>query len=59
VSVRSALFALRKAGILSDAEFTRLDLGWKKHKAARGLDALGKNHNTSLATTASDPSGCC
>jgi len=59
VSIRSALFALRKAGILSDAEFKRLDLDWKKHRAARGLDALGKKHDASPATTANDPSGCC
>ena len=59
VSVRSALFALRKAGALSDADFQRLDHDWKKHRAVRGLDALGKKNDASSATTTSDPSGCC
>jgi hypothetical protein len=44
VSVRSALFALRKVGTLSEADFQRLDRDWKKHRAARGLDALGKKN---------------
>jgi hypothetical protein len=59
VSVRSALFALRKAGLLSDAEFKQLDLDWKKRKAARGLDAYGKKPPVLPAATASDQSACC
>lgn len=58
VSVRSALFALRKVGTLSEADFRRLDRDWKKHRAARGLDALGRKIDASSATTTSDPSGC-
>ena len=59
VSVRSALFALRKVGALSEADFERLERDWKKHKAARRLDALGKTSDTPPATTTGDPSGCC
>jgi hypothetical protein len=59
VSVRSALFALRKVSTLSEADFQRLDRDWKKRRSARGLDALGKKCGASSATTASDPSACC
>ena len=59
VSIRSALFALRKVGTLSEADFVRLDREWKKLRAARGLDALGRRDDASSATTASDPTGCC
>lgn len=57
VSVRSALFALRKVGKLSEADFKRLDREWKKHRAVRGLDALGKEGDA--PTPLRDPSGCC
>lgn len=59
VSIRSALFALRKVGAISDSDFQRLDLDWKKHRAARGLDSLGKKNGASSAATTRDPSGCC
>jgi hypothetical protein len=59
VSIRSALFALRKVGAISDADFQRLDRDWKKHRAARGLDSLGKKNGASSAATPRDPSGCC
>jgi hypothetical protein len=58
VSIRSALFALRKLGAISDADFQRLDRDWKKHRATRGLDALGKNNHASSVTLTRDPSGC-
>ena len=41
VSVRSALFALRKNGIITEAERKELDKSWMKHKAQHGLDYLG------------------
>ncbi len=59
VSIRSALFALRKAGRISDSDVQRLDREWKKHRAARGLDALGNKNDASSAATPRDPSGCC
>lgn len=42
VSIRSALFTLRKRGVFSETDFKRLDLDWKKHRAAQGLDAYGR-----------------
>lgn len=59
VSVRLALFALRKIGTLSEADFQRLDRDWKKLRAAHGLDALGEKNDPSSVTTTSDPSGGC
>ena len=59
VSIRSALFALRKVGAISDSDFQRLDRAWRKHRAARGLDALGKKNGGASATTTRDPSECC
>jgi hypothetical protein len=59
VSIRSALFALRKIGAISDSDFQRLDRDWKKHRAARGLDALAKASDTSSSATTHDSSGCC
>lgn len=41
VSIRSALFALKKSGIVSEADFKKLDRSWKKHKAENHLDAYG------------------
>ncbi len=59
VSVRSALFALRKVGVVSDSDFQHLDRDWKKHRAARGLNELGKKNDASSVTTTCDPSGRC
>jgi hypothetical protein len=59
VSIRSALFALRKIGAISDFDFQRLGRDWKKHRAARGLDSFGKKNGGSSAAATSDPSGCC
>lgn len=59
VSIRSALFALRKAGAISDVDFQRLDRDWKKYRASRGLDSFGEKNDASSAVTTRDPSGCC
>jgi len=59
VSIRSALFALRKVGAISATDFQRLDRDWKNHRASRRLDALGKKNDASSATATSAPSGCC
>lgn len=42
VSIRSALFALRKTGVVTEAEFKALDKSWKTHRAATHVDALGR-----------------
>ncbi len=41
VSIRSALFALKKEGIITDAEFKELNSRWMKHKTKHKLDAYG------------------
>ena len=46
VSVRSALFALRKEGIVTEAERRELDEGWKRYRAEHGLDYLGQPVDT-------------
>jgi hypothetical protein len=42
VSIRSLLFALKKAGLVSDAEFKDLDKEWKKYRSANQLDLYGR-----------------
>jgi hypothetical protein len=49
VSVRSALFVLRKLGIVSEGEFKVLDRSWKKHREAAGIDAYGRSNSASDA----------
>ena len=41
VSIRSALFALRKINAIDESEFKKLDQEWGKHRKANGLDACG------------------
>ena len=45
-SIRSALFALKNNGVITDAEFKGLDKSWMKHKKANGLDAYGQKSET-------------
>jgi hypothetical protein len=42
VSPRSALFALRKAGVLTDEQMKQLEREWTRHRKAHALDAYGK-----------------
>jgi len=41
LSIRSALFALKNGGFITDAEFGTLDKRWKKHRRDHRLDAYG------------------
>jgi DNA-binding transcriptional ArsR family regulator len=43
VSIRSALFALRKAGIIAEAQFKAHEKQWRQYRKMRGLDAYGRN----------------
>ena len=47
VSVRSALFVLRKLNLVSEVEFKALDRSWMKHRQATGVDAYGREPSTS------------
>ena len=42
VSIRSALFALKNNGVITDAEFKALGKSWLKYKAKCGLDPYGR-----------------
>ena len=42
VSIRSALFALRNNGVITDDEFKELDKSWTKYRKKNGLDAHGR-----------------
>jgi ribosomal protein L19E len=41
ISIRSALFALRKAEVIDKSEFRKLHREWANHRKANGLDAYG------------------
>ncbi len=41
ISIRSAIFALKKVGVLDDIGLRSLDRRWQRHRKARGLDAYG------------------
>jgi hypothetical protein len=41
LSIRFALFALRKLGAIDDARFKGLDKDWNRHRKMNGLDAYG------------------
>ena len=42
ITIRSALFALKKANALSDEQLQELDRSWKRHQRKNGLDGYGK-----------------
>jgi hypothetical protein len=46
ISIRSALFALRNNGVITNDEFKKLDKSWMKHKKKNGLDANGRRIET-------------
>ena len=53
ITMRSALFALKKAGVLSDDQLQERDRSWKRHQRKNGLDGYGKKkekHNNRLQT---------
>ena len=52
VTIRSALFALRKMGVVEEAGFKALDKSWMRHKVANQLDPYGRR------VTAAGDGGC-
>ena len=58
VSIRSALFALRNNGFVTEADFKKLDREWKRHKATHDLDAYGRSTKTPSRDT-NDAVSCC
>jgi hypothetical protein len=57
VTIRSALFALKKTGAIDDAQFEELDKSWRKHKAKNLLDAYGRR--TAPSRDADGSASCC
>ena len=49
LSIRSALFALRKIDAIDEAEFKSLDREWGKYRKANGLDAYGNRPESELS----------
>ncbi|MFZ3253132.1 MAG: hypothetical protein WA133_02475 [Syntrophales bacterium] len=41
ISIRSALFALRKIGVIDDDRLKSLDRDWNRHRKMNGLDVHG------------------
>lgn len=41
ISIRSALFALKSAGTISETQFASLDKSWRKHRSRHQLNAYG------------------
>lgn len=46
ISIRSALFALRKMNAIDESELKKLDRAWGKHRKANGLDACGNRRES-------------
>ena len=58
VSIRSALFALKNIGVITDDEFKELDKSWARHKAKHDFDLYGRKVEISRDEAESaDP--CC
>ncbi|MCP5069864.1 MAG: hypothetical protein GY946_25130 [bacterium] len=45
VSIRSALFALKNSGVVTDAQFKELDKSWMKHRKKYGVDTRGRQES--------------
>lgn len=46
ISIRSALFALRNNGVITNDAFKKFDKSWMKHKKKNNLDAYGRSAET-------------
>ena len=56
ISPRSALYALLKLGMVSEAEMKSLDRDWARYRREKQLDAYGKQKAAEpSATTSCDP----
>lgn len=53
ISIRSALFALRKLELVSDAEFKEHNRSWARFRKDNDLDAYGVSNQIDIGTPAS------
>ena len=58
VSIRSALFALKKQGVVTEAAFKELDRSWKKHRASHELDPYGREAERSRPVPEGEAPSC-
>jgi hypothetical protein len=58
ISIRSALFALRNNGVITNDEFKKLDKSWMKHKKKNSLDAHGRTAPTRQEETGGTNINC-
>jgi hypothetical protein len=42
ISIRSALFALKKGGTISDEQFKEFDRSWKRYQRKNAIDGYGR-----------------
>jgi hypothetical protein len=58
VTIRSARFALKKAGKIGAAEFEEMDKRWRKHRATHRLDAFGRRTGPTPDASSDTPTCC-
>jgi len=46
ISIRSALFALRKLSVIDDDQLKILERDWNKYRKVNDLDAYGSKHGS-------------
>ena len=49
ITIRSAIFALKKVGAVDEEGFGALDRSWRRHRAKNRLDAFGRRKAGSTA----------
>ena len=59
VSIRSALFALKKIGAVTEAEHKALDKSWRKYKTRNRLDAYGRKARPPQKPEGDESDSCC
>jgi hypothetical protein len=59
VSIRSALFALKKIGAVTEAEHEALDKSWRKFQTRNRLDACGRKVEPTQNTDGEGSDSCC
>ena len=59
VSIRSALFALKKLGAVTEAEHKALDKSWRSYKTKNRLDAYGRKAGPPQNTEGDESNSCC
>lgn len=59
VSIRSAFFALKKIGVITEVERKGFDKSWNNHKKNNRLDPYGRSLETSENFMGNESDACC